>query len=123
MDQNNEQWDGVAFMDKWIAKLEEGMKCLKEDHAEQKVLSPEDRAVVYQKEEVAKVVVMMVVATYRSALQSGIDEQTYVNALREQKERAAALNNLRKAMEEMFGGKEGLAQVLREQQQRGSTNG
>ena len=83
-------WNGVEFMDKFIAQVEKGLEAMKQDHADQRVLPTLTRQLAYSKENVSAVVVMYVTACHRIAIRCGIDRSAYAKALKEAQEKAQA---------------------------------
>ena len=83
-------WNGVEFMDKFIAHVEKGLEAMKQDHADQGVLPTLTRQHVYSKENVSAAVVMYVAACHRIAIRCGIDRSAYAKALKEAQEKAQA---------------------------------
>lgn len=83
-------WNGVEFMDKFIAQVEKGLEAMKQDHADQRWLPTLTRHRVYNKENVSAAVVMYVTASHRIAIRCGIDRSAYAKALKEAQEKAQA---------------------------------
>jgi hypothetical protein len=74
-------WNGVEFMDKFIAQVEKGLDAMKQDHASQKVCPTLARL---------QQVVMYVTACHKMAIRCGIDRSAYAKALKEAQEKAQA---------------------------------
>lgn len=85
-------WNGVEFMDKFIALAEEGLKCMKQDHAEQRGFPLRERQVAYSEKNIAACVVMYITACHRMAMRSNIDQKAYAEALKAAREKAEAQN-------------------------------
>lgn len=83
-------WNGVEFMDKFIAQVEKGLEAMKQGHASQKVYPTLARQQAYSKENVSAAVVMYVAACHKMAIRCGIDRSAYAKALKEAQEKAQA---------------------------------
>lgn len=83
-------WNGVEFMDKFIAHVERGLEAIKQDHADQRGFPALARQHAYSKEQVSAAVVMYVTACHRMAIRCGIDQKAYAEALKEAQEKAQA---------------------------------
>ena len=104
MGQQTLKWDGQAFITQWVAKIEEGITCVKEDDAAQRALPNANQEKAYSQEELAEVVVMFISVVHNSAIRMGLDPLVYAKALDNRRKRSVVLHELNTMIEQIVSG-------------------